>query len=50
MEKGGPHVDTALTPAVNHSEALKEEFGPVSRILGERYFDGVEDAETLRRL
>jgi len=41
VDKGGPHVDTALTEAVNHSEALKEEFGPISRMLGQRYFDGV---------
>ncbi len=41
MEKGGPHVDTALVQATNHSEALKEEFGPISRALGQRYLDGV---------
>jgi glycerol-3-phosphate O-acyltransferase len=34
-------VDTALTEAVNHSEALKDEFGPISRMLGQRYFEGV---------
>ncbi|WNG16741.1 1-acyl-sn-glycerol-3-phosphate acyltransferase [Cystobacter fuscus] len=34
-------MDTVLGPAVDHHEALSKEFGPVSRVLGQRYFDGV---------
>jgi len=47
-------VDTALVQTVNQEEALREEFGPISRMLGERYFDGVrfppESEEELRTL
>jgi glycerol-3-phosphate O-acyltransferase len=41
VEKGGQHVDTSLIQAAGPNEALKEEFGPVSRVLGQRYFDGI---------
>ncbi len=41
MEQGGPHMDTALVQPADQSVALKEEFGPVSRALGHRYFEGV---------
>ena len=41
MDPGGSHVDTVLSPVVDHQEALSKEFGPVSRALGQRYFDGV---------
>ena len=34
-------MDTALVQTVTQGEALKEEFGPMSRVLGARYFDGV---------
>lgn len=34
-------MDTALAQTVTQGEALKEEFGPMSRVLGARYFDGV---------
>ncbi|RKG71337.1 glycerol-3-phosphate acyltransferase [Corallococcus sp. CA054B] len=34
-------MDTALAQTATQGEALKEEFGPMSRVLGARYFDGV---------
>lgn len=34
-------METVLTPAGTPGETLKTEFGPVSRWLGQRYFDGV---------
>ncbi|MBJ6763950.1 1-acyl-sn-glycerol-3-phosphate acyltransferase [Myxococcaceae bacterium JPH2] len=34
-------MDTALVQPENRFETLKDEFGPVSRMLGARYFDGV---------
>ena len=34
-------MDTVLSPVVDHQEALSKEFGPISRALGQRYFDGV---------
>jgi glycerol-3-phosphate O-acyltransferase len=48
-------VETAVTQTANQGAALlKEEFGPVSRVLGARYFDGVhfpsEAEDELREL
>lgn len=48
-------MDTALARTANQGAALlKEEFGPVSRMLGSRYFDGVhfppESEDELRSL
>jgi glycerol-3-phosphate O-acyltransferase len=34
-------VETSLVQIVNPGELLKEEFGPISRELGQRYFEGV---------
>jgi len=41
VDQGGSHVDTVLAPVVDHQVALNKEFGPISRVLGQRYFDGV---------
>jgi len=42
VDKGGQHhMDSAMIQPEAQSEALKEEFGPISRVLGQRYFDGI---------